>query len=328
MAAARKIRSTMLFLVACLFLAATVSAAGIEAVSGETIPLSGYSPTSNQVYLFLTGPNLPTNGVALNDITQRADEGHFTVVQVMGDDSWSYKWYTGNINGRLDDGTYTVWVVNGPNDRSNLRNAEYGTISVTLGKPGLSAGISGGITTGSASPSCSLVIASDPAECSVVVNGEYKGKTPLTVGNLYPGTYTVNVTKFGYMPYSTAVELTNGAEATVTAYLPPERGTLTVNTTPDGAGVLLDGAVAGIAPVTLINVLPGEHNLTVTKEGYVTVQQQVSVEAGLTTPVSLTLPPVSPFQALPIKTPGLMIATLAGLSCAAVAVVGLRSRNT
>jgi len=328
MAATRKIRRTMIVLVACLFLAATVSAAGIQAVSGETIPLSGYSPTSNQVYLFLTGPNLPTNGVALNDITKRADEGHFTVVQVMGDDSWSYKWHTGNINGRLDDGTYTVWVVNEPNDRSNLRNAEYGTISVTLGKPGLSAGISGGITAGTGSPSCSLVIVSDPAECSVVVNGEYKGKTPLTVGNLYPGIYTINVTKFGYMPYSTVVELTNGAEATVTAYLPPERGTLVVNTTPEGAQVLLDGAVAGIAPVTLINVLPGGYNLTVIKEGYVTVHQQVSVEAGLTTPVSLTLSPVSPLQALPIKTPGLVPATLAGLSCAALAVIRLRSKNT
>lgn len=318
----------MLFLVACLLLTATASAAGIEAVSGETIPLSGYSPTSNQVYLFLTGPNLPTNGVALNDITQRADEGHFTVVSVMGDDSWSYKWHTGNIHGRLDDGTYTIWVVNGPNDRSNLRNAEYGTISVTLGKPGLSAGISGGITAGAASPSSSLVISSDPSECSVVVNGEYKGKTPLTVGNLYPGTYTINVTKFGYMPYSTVVELITGAEATVTAFLPPERGTLSVNTTPEGAQVLLDGAVAGSAPVTLINVLPGEHNLTVTKEGYIPVQQQVMIEAGRTTPVSLTMSAVSPLQALPIRTPGFVIATLAGLLFAAFAVVRIRSGNT
>lgn len=317
----------MIVLCACLFLAATASAAGIQAVSGETIPLSGYSPTSNQVYLFLTGPNLPVNGVALNDITQRADEGHFTVVQVMGDDSWSYKWHTGNINGRLDDGTYTIWVVNGPNDRSSLQNAEYGTISVTLGRPTLFASTSGGISAGSASPSCSLVIMSDPAECSVVVNGEYKGKTPLTVGNLYPGTYAVNVTKFGYMPYSTTVQLTDGAEATVTAFLPPERGTLEVNTTPSGAQVSLDGAVAGIAPVTFTNVLPGEHNLTITKEGYVPFQQQVSVEAGVTTPVVLSLTPVSPLQAFPVKTPGLTAATLAGLSCAAIAVIRCRSRT-
>lgn len=318
----------MLVLVACLLLTVTASAAGIEAVSGDTIPLSGYSPTSNQVYLFLTGPNLPTNGVALNDITKRADEGHFTVVQVRGeDDSWSYKWSTSNIHGRLDDGTYTIWVVNGPNDRSNLQNAEYGTISVTLGKPVISASTSGGISARSSSPTCSLVITSDPADCSVVVNGEYKGKTPLSVGNLYPGTYDVNVTKFGHMPYSTTVQLTDGAEATITATLPAERGTLIINSTPSGAEVSLDGAVAGITPVTLINVLPGGHNLTITLGGYTPVQQQVEVAAGVTTPVTVTLQPVSPLAALPMKTPGPTAATLAGLCAAAGAIACLHYRR-
>jgi hypothetical protein len=317
----------MLVLFACLLLAGTVSAAGIQAVSGDVIPLSGYSPTSNQVYLFLTGPNLPVNGVALNDITKRADEGHFTVVQVMGDDSWSYKWGTSNINGRLDDGTYTIWVVNGPNDRSHLQNAEYGTISVTLGKPVISASTSGGISAASSSPTCSLVITSDPTDCSVVVNGEYKGKTPLTVNNLYPGSYAVNVTKFGYMPYSTTVQLTDGAEATITATLPAERGTLIINSTPSGAQVSLDGAVAGITPVTLINVLPGGHNLTITKEGYTPVQQQVTVSAGVTTPLTVTLEPVSPLSALPMKTPAPTAATLAGLCAAAGAVACLRYRR-
>jgi hypothetical protein len=326
MSATQQIRNACIVVLACLFLIGIVSASGIRAASGDTIPLSGYSPTSNQVYLFLTGPNLPVNGVALNDITQRADEGHFTVVQVMGDDSWSYKWNTGNLHGRLDDGTYTVWVVNGPSDRSKLQNAEYGTISVTLGSPTISASTSGGVSA-SSSPTCSLVITSDPAECSVVVNGDYKGKTPLTVGNLYAGAYTINVTKFGYMPYSTTVELADGAEATITAFLPPERGTLDVNTTPSGAQVLLDGAVAGISPVTLINVLPGNHNLTITKDGYVPVQQQVTIAAGITSVASVTLSPVSPLSALPMKTPGMTVATLAGLCMAAGAVMVFRSRK-
>jgi hypothetical protein len=148
-------RYILLLLIAVLFLAGTASGAGIQAVSGETVPLSGYSPTSTQVYLFLTGPNLPVNGVPLNDITKQADEGYFTVVQVNGeDDSWSYKWHTSSVNGHLDDGTYTVWVVNGPNDRSSLQNAEYGTISVTLGRPTISASISGGTSASTSSPSC------------------------------------------------------------------------------------------------------------------------------------------------------------------------------
>jgi hypothetical protein len=70
------------------------------------IPLSGYSYDSSAVYLFLTGPNLPVNGVALNEITARADEGHFTEVSVDSNDHWEYQWGTKAIGGRLDAGTY------------------------------------------------------------------------------------------------------------------------------------------------------------------------------------------------------------------------------
>lgn len=75
------------FLLACLFLVSCASAGpGIQAYMGDTIPLRGYSPSSPQVYLFLTGPNLPVNGVALNDITRPSDQGGFTVVDVNGED--------------------------------------------------------------------------------------------------------------------------------------------------------------------------------------------------------------------------------------------------
>ena len=87
------------------------------------------------MYLFLTGPNLPVNGVALNDITARADEGHFTEVSVDSNDQWEYRWGTNAMGGRLDAGTYTVWVVNRPLDRSHLAEADYNTISIRSGTP-------------------------------------------------------------------------------------------------------------------------------------------------------------------------------------------------
>ena len=126
----------LIILISCFLLTGTAAAQGIQAYMGDTIPLSGYSPSSPFVYLFLTGPNLPENGVALNNINLRADQGGFTRVAVDGsNDMWSYKWGTNSLGGRLDEGTYTVWVVNEPEDRSNLGNAEYATISVTLGSP-------------------------------------------------------------------------------------------------------------------------------------------------------------------------------------------------
>ena len=307
-------RRTFVFilLLACLLLANTASAAGIQAYMGDTIPLSGYSPTSPWVYLFLTGPNLPVNGVALNDITKRADEGGFTVVQVAGeDDRWSYNWHTGDVNGRLDEGTYTVWVVNGPNDRSHLQNAEYGTISVTLGSPTIS------ITT-PVQPA-SLVISSVPGDASIVINGQYRGRTPLTLDNLDPGTYTINISKFGFSPSTATTNLKSGERQEISADLPAITGSLIINTTPTGANVTVDGGDAGLSPVTLAGLAPGNHTIVITRIGYAPVTRQVEIVAGSILPVTVVLAPSSPLSALPLKTPGPTAVTLLAL-CAAAAI--------
>jgi len=314
----------VLVLAACLFLVGTAAGVGIQAYSGDTIPLSGYSPTSNTVYLFLTGPNLPVNGVALNDITKRADQGGFTTVSVTGeDDSWSYKWHTNSLNGHLDDGTYTIWVVNSPSDRSNLQNAEYATISVTLGSPTIS--VNSAVTITQVTPG-SFAISSEPNESSVSINGQYQGKTPLVVENIEPGTYEVSVSKFGYTPYSVKVTLGSGERGEISATLPAERGTIIVNSTPAGARVSLDGADAGISPVTLPNVLPGNHTVALALDGYVPVEQQVAVTAGMTSPLVIQLSPVSIIPTLPVKAPGLLAGTLVALMLAA-AMICLRPRS-
>ena len=95
----------------------------IQTYLGDTVPLSGYSYTSSTVYLFLAGPNLPADGVALDNIYRRADQGGFTEVSVDSNNHWKYDWDTGSIGGRLNTGTYTVWAVDGPNDLSNLTQA-------------------------------------------------------------------------------------------------------------------------------------------------------------------------------------------------------------
>lgn len=328
MCCVKKPSITVTVLLACLFLAGTVSAGGIQAYVGDVVPLSGYSVSSNNVYLFLTGPNLPVNGVALNDITKLSEEGGFKVVPVMGgDDSWSYKWGTSNINGRLDDGTYTVWVADCPCDRAHLQNANYGTISVTLGSPGISAGIQSPQSDTISKPQPgSLVVSSTPDTSSVTVNGQYKGSTPLTLENLDTGTYTVNVSKFGYAPYSVTNTLGPGETLAITATLPADRGSLAVNTTPAGANVSVDGTFMGISPVVIPNILPGNHTIGITKEGYIPETREADIIVGTEYPMSVTLSAVFPFS-IPGKTPlpvGLSLAAL----CSAIALIGYcRSKN-
>lgn len=257
MSAAHPLPVIAAILIATLALAAGVSAASYSAYAGDTIPLSGYSPSSPWVYLFLTGPNLPENGVALNDITKLAEEGGFTKVATDGTDGyWSYNWHTGSVNGHLDNGAYTVWVANGPNDRSNLENAEYGTISVTLGTPGISAGTSGGLSAGTQSQSStgSLTIRSVPDAAPVTVNSQYRGTTPLTIDNLNFGTYAVVVSKPGYATYSVTAPVQAGAETVIDATLPAETVTATPTAAPTSAPVVTATTkkAPGLVPATLL----------------------------------------------------------------------------
>ena len=117
----------------------------IQASMGDVIPLHGVSYSSNSIYLFLTGPNLPANGVPLNDVTKRADQGAFTTVDVDSDQKWVYHWDTSRLNNRLDYGTYTVYVVTDPVDKSRLAGHPFSTLSVYLTNPGFSGvSVSGG----------------------------------------------------------------------------------------------------------------------------------------------------------------------------------------
>ena len=312
------VRFTGIVLIGCLLLAGGAAASGsIRAYAGDTIPLQGYSYGSSVVYLFLTGPNLPLNGVALDNIYARADQGHFTRVNVDSNDHWTYKWNTNSAGGRLDTGTYTVWVVNGPNDLSRLSGAEYSTISVTLGPPGIA--LTTPMTPGT------LVLSSFPNESSVVVNNEYKGKTPLTLAGLEPGPYNVTFSRFGYIKFFTPVNVGPGSVREVTASLEQETGGLAISTSPAGARVTLDGADAGISPVTITSLPAGTHTLNVSSAGYTSQEQMVNVIADQTRAVSLVLTPLSPVSGN--QAAGLVPATLlAGVITVLLAAV-YRSRR-
>jgi len=291
---------TCLSVIGCLLLIGSVT--GLQAYMGDTIPLQGYSYESQTVYLFLTGPNLPANGVAIDDITARADQGHFTQVSVDSNDHWEYKWGTNAIGGRLDAGTYTVWVANSPTDRSHLNSGDYSTISIGLGTPAISV----------VTPTVpgALVLNSTPVEASVVVNEVYRGRTPLTLEEIDPGSYTVTFSRFGYTKFSTPVKVVSGKITEVTATLVPETGSLAVNTSPMGAQLALDGILIGQSPVTLTGITVGNHTLTIQKEGFAPVNQTVRVIADQQTVTNIMLVPQSPYPTIPLPAAGLLPATL------------------
>jgi hypothetical protein len=102
---------------------------------GEEVKLSGYNTESCDTYLFITGPNLPSNGARLDRPRQAVRNGvssSFTVAS--GDcETWNYRLYTGDLG--IDAGTYTIYAVPSPVDRNNLGSVPYQTIPLTLRRP-------------------------------------------------------------------------------------------------------------------------------------------------------------------------------------------------
>ncbi|MCZ0862078.1 hypothetical protein [Methanocorpusculum vombati] len=99
---------------------------------GEEIRLSGTNTDSDTTYLFLTGPNLNSNGVSLATLAS----GELTKVSVKSDHTWEYRWDTSSTG--LDTGSYTIYAVSTMNDKSHLSGTQYATYSVQLKQPGLS----------------------------------------------------------------------------------------------------------------------------------------------------------------------------------------------
>ena len=130
--------------------AVTIVAAGDQSYYlGEEIKLSGTNTESTTTYLFIIGPNLPANGGVLTmpktaiipEVNLPADAGRWNsvVADVLADNTWSYTWGTSNVD--LDAGTYTIYAVSKPYDKTPelLSKAAYGTVSIIIKKPFVSA---------------------------------------------------------------------------------------------------------------------------------------------------------------------------------------------
>ncbi|HJJ97922.1 MAG TPA: hypothetical protein O0Y00_01950, partial [Methanocorpusculum sp.] len=94
--------------------AVTITASGDgQYYIGQEITLSGTNTDSNDVFLFITGPNLAADGINLKMVEQKKDEASYAYmnnqpVSVNTDYTWEYKWDTSKCG--LDTGAYTIYA--------------------------------------------------------------------------------------------------------------------------------------------------------------------------------------------------------------------------
>lgn len=148
------------------------------------------------------------------------------------------------------------------------------------------------ITTKPANPSFGKVsIETRPTGVRVVIDGEERGAAPLTL-SLTAGPHAITLFK-GLDQRKFSVLVTAGNETShYVEFAPsaPTPSTGTISVTADVVGkVTIDGRPRGSSPVTLTDVLAGQHTVAVTGDaGH--LERTVTVEPGATASVVFSLP--------------------------------------
>jgi formylglycine-generating enzyme required for sulfatase activity len=124
-----------------------------------------------------------------------------------------------------------------------------------------------------------LLVNSIPRGANVMVNGRYRGQSPITL-DLAPGVnYEIGLSKAGYGITSRKVRLEAAASDSITVDLSARTGTLTVNVDPPDATVYVDGRARGTGSVTL-RLSSAPHRIEVRKQGYESWSRSVTPRPG------------------------------------------------
>lgn len=111
-------------------------------------------------------------------------------------------------------------------------------------------------------------ILSKTSTAQILVNGESVGVGGWK-GKVLPGAYVIEVQQEGYVTYKNNITLAEKERRTITI---PElariKGTLNIQTTPEGCTVLFDGTKVGTSPCVIKDVVFGNHTLKIELDAY------------------------------------------------------------
>lgn len=139
-------------------------------------------------------------------------------------------------------------------------------------------------------PATTLSITSNPPGAVVYVDNIVKGRTPLMLTDTPTGDHRITMTLDGYEEYTRNIIVESATPLTIAAVLtrigpqpttqPLPNGSIAITSIPSGAEVYIDGWQSGIAPTIISEILPGNHQVTLSSRGYDNWSHIVSVGSG------------------------------------------------
>ena len=159
-------------------------------------------------------------------------------------------------------------------------------MSACSSKPGSSTATGAGAS--AAKEFGTLALESKP-QARVYIDDAPRGMTPLRL-DLPAGPHRVRL-EANSKARTLTVGVVAGAEVTQSVDLDRavQTGSLFVRSDPAGAKVLVDNKPAGVTPITVLDLAPGSHAVSVTSADGSNARQSVQVEAGATATLRLTL---------------------------------------
>ena len=124
------------------------------------------------------------------------------------------------------------------------------------------------------------------SQSDIYVDEEYKGKGKWT-GRLSDGAHIFEARKANHRASGKTIELALGETKTITLDAPtPINGTIDVDSSPMGATIYIDGKHYGETPNYISDILIGEHELKLTKQGCASVTKTITIKEGETLSVN------------------------------------------
>jgi len=140
-------------------------------------------------------------------------------------------------------------------------------------------------------PDGSIYVESSPTGAVIFMNDINEGHAPVTITNLWPGTYTITAKMSGYQDFSSVTTISGATRSSVFCPMVPDNSGngLYVVSTPANAEVYLDGTLSGVTPVMLSDTAAGTHTIDIRLYGYEDWKSAVDVNVGGTKTISAIL---------------------------------------
>ncbi len=136
-----------------------------------------------------------------------------------------------------------------------------------------------------------IFLESDPPGAMVYMNETLIGQTPLTLEDVQPGRYNIDVARPLYVPENLVLDVKPLVYTTHSVKLTPNFGILHIESDPPGAMVYMDGAEKGATPLNLHQIDAGAHGVRLARSLFYDVEDEIKIEPGDTLELEYKLTP-------------------------------------